>query len=155
MDIDNRYIPRRSKLDQIAVPLKEYLFGNTKWRLDYNAIIYLLNCIAKDPRAPNPYKIPYGTAVDATNNSRDKLHQIGVKGSYGKLQTKQAICCGMMKLDEHGNLRNRTLFNKILPHEDNGKRKKWIDQCISILTDYNEGKSDAMFNKYQDLHRNS
>ena len=152
---DIRFIPDRRQLSRIAVSIKQYLFRNRQWRLDYNAFIYLMDCISKDPQAPTPYKIPYGLAIDATNNTREKLHQIGVKGSYDRLQTKQAICCGMMKLDEYGNLRNRNLFNKILPHTQNRSRKKWIDQCVSYLKDYTEGKSDAMFHKYEDLQRDS
>ena len=94
-------------------------------------------------------------AVDATNNVRNKLHRMGTGGSYYKLQGKQAICCAMMKLDDHGNLSNRKLFKAVLPHENDKCRKKWVDQCVSCLKDYNDGKSDALFNEYEGLQRDS
>ena len=154
--MDDRYIPRRSKLYEIARPLKEYLFANNEWKLDYTAFICLMDMVSKDARAPNPgYKIPLGQAIDGINNAHDRLHQLGTNGTYHKLQAKQAICCAVMKLDDNGSLRNKKLLRALLPHKDRNCRNKWIDQCVLLLNNYNQGKSDIFFNKYDDLQRDS
>ena len=145
------------KIYEAGKAIKQYLFHNDKWTLDYKSMIVLFNYISKDPSAPNPHNIPYGSAIDATNNARCLLFEVGVKGSYHKLQAKQAITCALMKFDTEGTLvpLNKKLLNVILPHKNDNCRDKWISQCEGYLKDYRAGKSDAIFNKYEHLTRDS
>ena len=82
--------------------LKLFLFDNPDWRLDYKAMMKLLNIISNDKRAPNPYQIPHGMAINGINNATNVIHSIGVGGTYNQRQAKQAIGCVVMELDENG-----------------------------------------------------
>ena len=135
--------------------LAEWLFNNGEWTLTYEGMILLLNLLSKDERAPNPPKIQYGKAIQGVNNARNRLHQMGVRGSYHKQQAKQAICCAFMKLDESGRLTNEQFINKLLPHKDRGARDEYIKQCASQLQAYESAETDTIFNKYENITRDS
>ena len=127
---DSRYIPKRNKLYEISRDLKQFLFHNTDWRLDYKTMITLLDIVSKGRPIINPHKIPFGQAIDATNNIRNILHKVGIQGTYHKRQAKQAICCSVMNVDANRCLRNRKLLKSLLPHKDADCRRLWINQCL-------------------------
>ena len=140
---------------QILPQLAEWLFNNGEWTLTYEGMLLLLNLVSKDRRAPNPYKIQYGKAIEGINNARNRLHQIGVRGSHYKQQAKQAICCALMKLDDDGKLTNKPFINKLLPHKDRGSRDDYIKDCVSNLKAYESKESDTIFNKCENVTRDS
>ena len=152
---DTRRVISPTTIDTLSNNIKQQLYGNTRWKLDYKSILKILNKIGNDPRAPNPNKIPYGMAVHSINNVSDILHDMGVGGSYGCRQAKQALTCGVIDLDDNHKVLNMKLLKAILPHKKDRCRKEWIDKCISYLDAYKKKESDTIFNKYQDLHRNS
>ena len=153
----DRRIPGRTELYRISRELKGILFGNPDWRLNYTRMLELFDIISKDPRAPNPHKIPYGQAIDGAYNARKLLRDVGVLGSNLQKQSKQAITCAFMKLDSNykvtGN--NRKLLHKILPQRTADNRNKWINQCETYLTEYAKRNTNVFVNKYDNLRRNS
>ena len=68
--MDHSFIPGQRKLYQIAHRLRSVLFYDDNWRLDHGSLMFILDAIGRDPRAPNPHKIPYGQSIDAINNIR-------------------------------------------------------------------------------------
>ena len=54
----NRMTPGKSTVRTIAEQIKQILFGNGRWQMNYDSMLYLLDLISKDPRSPNPYKMP-------------------------------------------------------------------------------------------------
>ena len=151
-----RYHPKQTKIYEIAAPLLEYLFANPDWVLDYNGMVLLLDIISKDPRAPNPNKIPYGQSFDAINNAKDLMADIGTGGTYNQKQAKQAICCSFMKLDGNYNLRNKGLIRKVIPHKPKSRHgTKWIKECRIYLTEYRKRNSNIFWNKHANLTRDS
>ena len=115
--MENRFIPKRRKLYNVACSLKQLLFADAKWRLDHDAMVTLLDSMSRDPRAPHPYSMPYGQAVEAVNNTRKSLYHMGTGGSNLQLQSKQSITCARMKFDENRNVRNKSLLDSTLPHK--------------------------------------
>ena len=116
-------------------------------------MIELLDIVSRGRPEMHPHNIPFGQAIDATNNVRNILHKVGIKGTHHKRQAKQVICCSVMNIDAHRCLRNRKLLKSLLPHKDDHCRRQWINHCVSYLNDYNDGKRDVFFNKYEDQHR--
>ena len=152
--MSNIRVASKSKIySEIAPTLKQYLFNNNEWTLDYNGFILLLNIISKD--APNPHELPYGKAIDGINKAKNNMTQIGVRGSYYMQQAKQAFGCMIMILDDDGKLVNKPFINKLMPHKDKNSRDKWINDCVSYLKDWQSGKSDTIFNKYENITRDS
>ena len=151
---DTRRIISKTSINRIANKLKTELFGNSRWKFDYNSMRKLLNRISSDQRAPNPHNIPYGMAIHGMNKIKNMMDDIGTGGTYNQRQAKQALSCGVMDMDNDA-LKNKDLLVHILPHTDDHCRNDWIDNCVSYLDAYRTGESDAIFNKYQDLHRNS
>ena len=74
-----------------------------------------MDIVSRDSSAPI-HTDPRGQATDAINNARDSLHDMGTGGTYLQLQSKQAITCSQLKLDDHNSVRNVKLMRKILPH---------------------------------------
>ena len=144
--MDNRYIPKRRKLYEIADKLRRGSFYDKNWRLDYKSMMQLFDIISRDSRAPNPHNIPFGVAIDGINNARNLLHDMGVGGSYLQRQSK---------LDENYNVRNSGLLNKFLPHKRSEHRTSWIDKYASYYAKYRRGESNVFVNKYENVTRNS
>ena len=132
--METRYIPEKTKLYSIARKLTKYLFDDPEWRLNYKTFIELMDIVCRDPSAPNPHNISYGLAIDGINDVKEPLHDMGTGGSHLQLQSKQAITCSLMQLDEHNNVRNRKLLKKVLSHKNRGCRNEWITQCTTYLT---------------------
>ena len=152
---DQRPIISRPAIYRLSKIFKEELFANDRFRFDDKSMMTLLDILSKDHRAPNQNKIPYGQAIRGMNNIRDRLHKMGVWGSYYRLQAKQAITCGVIDRDNNGVIQNRKLLQIILPHKSRSARKEWIDNCALYLDAYEKGDSDTIFNKYLNVHRNS
>ena len=152
---DQRRDPGRTELYKMSRKIKEILFGDPRWKLSHKTMVELFDIISRHPDAPNPHKIPYGQAIDAAYNARNLIHDVGVMGSYLQLQSKQAITCSLMKLDEHYNLRNKKFINKLLPHANDDNKTKWINQCVSYLSEYKKGNTRVFVNKYEGLIRES
>ena len=74
--MDARRKISRPHLYRIGNQIKQQLFGNKTWKLDYKSMVTLLDIISKDDRCPTPYNIPYGMAIDATNNARNLLYRV-------------------------------------------------------------------------------
>ena len=156
MLMDNhRRNPGRTELYKISRKLKRILFEDDKYILNHKSIVELFDIVSRDPRAPNPHKIPYGQAIDAAHNVRNIFHDLGVKGSYLQLQSKQAITCALMNLDSHYNLRNKKFINKMLPHKNDDNRDEWVRQCASYLSEYKKRNSKVFVNKYENMTRES
>ena len=49
-------MPQRAKLKRIARELRDILFANPEWRLDYATLVELFDIISRDHRAPNPHQ---------------------------------------------------------------------------------------------------
>ena len=79
-----------------------------------------------------------------------------MRGLHPKLQTKQAVTCAVMKINEKGiaNEGSKQLLSKLLPHQNEDCRNDWIKQCTSSLHDHQSGNSDALCTKYE-MTRNS
>ena len=152
---DRRPIISRRSIYRLSKLFKKELFENTRFKMDNDTMMQLLDIISKDERAPNENKIPYGAAIRGMDNICDRLHNMGVWGTYYRLQAKQAITCAVIDKDNNGEIQNKKLLEIILPHKDRGARKEWIDKCASYLDKYERGESDTIFNKYLDVHRNS
>ena len=120
-----QYRPARSKVYELADAITAFLF---QFEWNYESILLLFDIISKDNRAPNPFKISYGNAIYGMNNVRNKFYHIGVRGSQPRLQTKQAITCAVMKIDDNGfaNKRSKQLLSELLPHQNKDCRNDWI-----------------------------
>ena len=72
-----------------------------------------------------------------------------VRGTQHKLQTKQAITCAVMEVDENGNAnkRSKKLLSKLLPHDNRDCTNDLLKQCISYLHDHQSGNSDAYLSR--------
>ena len=114
-----------------------------------------MDIASRDSSAPNPHKIPYGQAIDGINNAKELLQDMGTGGTYLQLQSKQAITCSLLKLDDHNNVRNMKLMRKVLPHTYGTCRKDWVNKCASYLTNYRRNVSNVFVNKYENITRNS
>ena len=81
----------------------------------------LVSRVPSAPQAPNRTKhVDWGTAIAGVYNIQQQFQQLGTNGTFLQLQNKQAITCGIMSLDNNGNIpkHNRDLMHKILPHRD-------------------------------------
>ena len=80
--MDNRYLPKLRKLQEIVGELSAGSFYDKNCRSDYKSMMQLLDIISSASRAFNPQNILFGMAIDAINNARNLLHDTDVGGSY-------------------------------------------------------------------------
>ena len=56
--MDDRYVPKHSKIYKIAAAVKNFLFYDNEWRMDHESLVSIFDIISPDKAAPNANHIP-------------------------------------------------------------------------------------------------
>ena len=113
--MDNRYVPKRSKIYKIAAAVKKFLFYNNEWRMDHESLMCIFDIISRDDAAPNTEHIPWGQAIAAINNVKAVYDKIGTRGTYLQQQIKQGLTYSLLHLNNNNKVCNKKLLNVLLP----------------------------------------
>ena len=153
--MDNRYVPQRTKIYEIAADIKRYLFHNDEFRMDHQSLMWIFDIISRDPVAPNNNNIPWGEAIIAMNNVKAVYDKIGVRGTYLQQQLKQGITCSLLDLDNNNTVCNKKLLKAVLPHINRTARDNWIIKCALFKRQFDNDEINILCNRYENITRKS
>ena len=156
--------PSERECGRISQQLESILFNHPVWTFTFDHLLYIFNKLSN--RAPATMNVPikrWGDCIAAIVRMKQIFTSFGTKGTYLQLQNKHAITASIMiegdgdptSLVLNNKAANKKLLKILLPHRARKHRKKWIEDCNELLTEFNAGNSRHLCKQYDCLQRES
>ena len=155
---------RKKRCERIAKDVCKELYrslrGRNPYQLTLDDVLYIINEISNDARAPTAPLKNWGVCIAAVFSMKDLLETMGTKGSHLQLQCKHAITCSVLVSGDNNalvlgnNLANKQFLEQLLPHQSR-RVEDWIRDCKALRDEFYNGQSANVCKLYEDLHRES